>query len=100
MKDSPDTHWLAKAIGEVTLASKFCVGGCLPPVDPGLQANALGAIKLPLRPTVAKKLAGLCRVAPYGKGTKTLVNRKVRDTLELDNERFRLGPEWSAGVAR
>jgi hypothetical protein len=52
-----------------------------------------------LKPATAKKLAGLCRVAPYGKGTQTLVNRKVRDTLELDPKKFRLSPEWDAAVA-
>jgi hypothetical protein len=100
MSVSTTARRLAEAIGQAAKASKFCVAGCLPAVDPGIEVDGLGPIRFPLRPATAKKLAGQCRVAPYGKGTRTFVDRKVRDTLELDPKKFRLGQEWDAVVAR
>ena len=48
---------------------------------------------------MAKELIASCRVAPYGKGTQTLVNTKVRNTFELDPEMFRLGEAWNTAIA-
>ena len=48
---------------------------------------------------MAKELVAHCRVAPYGKGTQTLVNKKVRNTFELDPKKFRLSDEWNAAIA-
>src|SRR6185369_2534101 len=53
----------------------------------------------PLRPAIVKKLVAHGRVAPYGKGTQTLVDRKVRKTVELDPGTFRLSREWDSAVA-
>jgi hypothetical protein len=100
MSDSTTARRLSEAIGQATRSAKFCVAGCLPVVDPGIEVDGLGAIRLPLRPATAKKLVGLCQVAPYGKGTQTLVNRKVRNTLELDPQKFRLSQVWNSAVAR
>lgn len=41
----------------------------------------------------------LCRTAPHGKGTRTLVDTKVRKTFELDPKKFVLGDEWQAAIA-
>jgi len=100
MSASTTARWLSEAIGQATKSSKFCVAGCLPAVDPGIEVDGLGAIKLPLKRALAKKLAGHCQVAPYGKGTQTLVDRKVRNTFELDPKKFRLSQEWNSAVAR
>ena len=84
-------EWLADAIGEATRSAKFCVSGGLPVADPGIEVEGLGAIKLPLKPAMAKKLVARCHAAPYGKGTQTLVDERVRKTFELDAKDFRLG---------
>jgi len=99
MRDSTTVRWLAEAVGQATRTSRYCVSGCLPVIDPGLEVDGLGAIKLPLKRATATKLVAQCRSAPYGKGTQTLVDRRVRDTLELDPKKFRLGREWDAAVA-
>jgi hypothetical protein len=98
MRDSTTARWLAKAVGQATRSSRFCVAGCLPSIDPGLDVDGLGAIKLPLKRARAKQLVARCQPAPYGKGTQTLVDRKVRDTLELDPKHFQLSQEWDAAV--
>jgi hypothetical protein len=44
-------------------------------------------------------LIASCRVAPYGKGTRTLVNKQVRNTFELDPKKFRLSDAWNSPIA-
>src|SRR5262249_31123390 len=100
MNASSTARWLSEAIGQATKSCKFCVAGCLPVVDPGIEVDGLGAIRLPLKRTMAKQLVAHCRVAPYGKGTRTVVDRKVRNTFELDPKKFRLSREWNSAVAR
>jgi hypothetical protein len=99
MSDSSTVAWLSKAIGQATRSAKFCAVGYLPAVDPDIEVDGLGALRLPLKRTTAKELAALCRVAPYGKGTETLVNKNVRNTLELDPKKFRLSHAWNTAIA-
>ncbi|HTN04589.1 MAG TPA: 2OG-Fe(II) oxygenase, partial [Planctomycetaceae bacterium] len=75
------------------------MSGCLPVVDPGLEVEGLGPVAIPLKQGKAKPLIACCRVAPYGKGTRTLVDPKVRNTFELDPRKFRLSDEWNAAIA-
>lgn len=89
---------LVDAIGQAIKSSKFCVASELTAVDPGLEVDGLGAITLPLKRGIAKKLVARCRVAPYGKGTATLVNPKVRKTYELNPKEFQLGEAWKLAV--
>lgn len=90
--------WLAQAIGQAAKAAQFCVSGVMPGVDPGLQVDGVGAIAFPLKPNKATALARECQTAPYGKGTETLVNKKVRNTLELDPKKFALSDAWQAAI--
>src|SRR5437588_11886972 len=99
MSASTTADRLAEAIGQATRSAKFCIAGCLPVVDPGIDVDGVGAVRLPLKPATAKKLVGQCRVARYGKGSRTFVDKKVRDTLELDPKKFQLRREWDAAVA-
>ena len=99
MDDSTIVKWLLTAIGQATRSAKFCVVGCLPVVDPGIEVEGLGAITLPLKRTTAKELVASCQVAPYGKGTRTLVNKQVRNTFELDPKKFRLSDAWNVAIA-
>ncbi|HEV3259068.1 MAG TPA: 2OG-Fe(II) oxygenase [Gemmataceae bacterium] len=99
MNDSTTVEWLSTAIGQATRAAKFCVVGCLPVDDPGIEVEGLGTITLPLKRLTAKELIASCRVAPYGKGTQTLVNKKVRNTFELDPKKFRLSEAWNVAIA-
>jgi hypothetical protein len=99
MDKANTVKWLSAAIEQATRSAKFCVTGCLPAVDPGLEVGDLGAIKLPLKRTTAKALIASCHVAPYGKGTQTLVDKRVRNTFELDPEKFQLSAAWNSAVA-
>jgi len=97
--DSTTVEWLSKAIGQATKAAKFCIAGSLPVVDPGIEVEGVGTIPLPLKRKTAKELVAACQVAPYGKGTQTLVNKKVRNTFELDPRKFRLSDAWNSAIA-
>ena len=88
---------LLEAVGRVDRPGTFCTSGDLPLVMPGLEVDELGAVQLPLGKTQARKLIKLCRQAPYGKGTNTVVDTDVRRVWELDPEQFQLtNPKWSA----
>ena len=91
---------LLEAISKVDRPGMVCTGGDLPLVMPGLEVDGLGTVRLPLGKTQARKLAKLCRQAPYGKGTETVVDTDVRRTWELDPEQFQLtNPKWDALLA-
>src|SRR5260370_9151373 len=93
MNASTTARRLSEAIDQATKSCKFCVAGCLPVVDPGIEVDGLGAIKLPLKRTKTKELVGHCRVAPYGKGTQTLVDPNVRNTFECVPNNIRFSQE-------
>lgn len=92
-------EWLAEAIGQAARSTKFCVAGRLPDVDPGIEVEGLGPVRIPLKRGMAKELIACCRTAPYGKGSQTLVNKRVRNTYELAPKKFRLSDAWDAAIA-
>ena len=96
---SSQFDWLATAIGQATRSAQFCVAGGLPVADPGLVVPGLGRVTVPLKRGAAKALIAACHVAPYGKGTETLIDERVRKTLELDPQKFRLSDEWNSAIA-
>jgi hypothetical protein len=100
MDDASTIKWMTKAIDKAKRSAKFCASGCLPDIAPGIEVEDLGTIKLPLKPKTAKQLIAQCKIAPYGKGTKTLIDKKVRNTFELDPKKFQLtGGDWDAAIA-
>ncbi len=97
--DSSPLDRLAALIGQASRSAKFLVAGSLAAVDLGLKAEGLGRVPVPLKRGAAKSLIAACRVAPYGKGTETLVDARVRKTFELDPRKFSLGDEWNSAIA-
>ncbi|HQX48957.1 MAG TPA: 2OG-Fe(II) oxygenase, partial [Planctomycetaceae bacterium] len=79
----------------------YCASGTVPLVLPGLEVAGLGPVALPLTGIAAKELIACCHQAPYGKGTETVVDTKVRKVWELDPGQFELlNPEWPGCVER
>ena len=91
--------WMTDLIEGASRTKKFCSSGSIPPMDPGLSVHGVGPVKLPLSPKQAKELIEVGRVAPFGKGTKTLVDTKVRKTFELDASQIELSDSWNAMIA-
>ncbi|MCZ2340670.1 MAG: 2OG-Fe(II) oxygenase [Bacteroidales bacterium] len=90
---------LVMAVQKATQSAQFVVHGTLPITDPGLSVTGLGRITFPLKRKAERSLIAACQVAPYGKGTETLVDERVRKTFELDPTQFTLSPEWNTAIA-
>ena len=81
------------ALQEVPVAGGCAGGGLLTTKVPKLSVQGLegGPLKLPLGSEAATALAQRCEVAPFGQLDRTLVDRAVRDTLQLDAARLSWG---------
>ena len=86
---------------DIDRPGEYCAKGTTPFVMPGLEVTGIGPIPLPLTQEFAGSLISVCRQAPYGQGTKTVVDTKVRNVWELDPANFVLrNPEWANCVAQ
>lgn len=91
---------LLDALSQMDRPGEVCTWGDRPLTMPGLEVSGLGAVRLPLGTTQARKLIKLARQAPYGKGTETVVDTSVRRVWELDPGQFQLtNPKWDHLVA-
>ena len=91
---------LGQALARIDRPGSFAVSGSVPIVLPGLEVEVLGPIGLPLTAGQAKELKKLCHQAPYGKGTKTLVDTSVRRVWRMEPARFALtNPDWKRFLA-
>lgn len=90
---------LIETLKKVDRPGKFCTRGRMPPLFPGLEVADLGTIGLPLEKRQAAALKKLARQAPYGKGTKTVVDTDVRRVWEIDAEQVSLAnPDWTTAL--
>lgn len=72
----------------------------LPAESLDLRVDGIGAIPLPVRAPVAKKLTAAATPARFGRGEETLVDASVRDTAEIAADRVTLaGDRWQTGLA-
>lgn len=62
---------------------------------PGLEIDGIGEIGFPVESETAKKIIAVSQKAPFGKGSKTIVDETIRNTWELDPIAFKLNnPDW------
>ena len=62
---------------------------------PGLHINGIGLIAFPLTERDAKLIEAVATQAPFGKGTETVVDTTVRNTLEINPRDFSFtNPDW------
>jgi hypothetical protein len=86
---------LLDALEKIDRPGAFCTSGRLPTVLPGLEVAGVGPIALPLGELQAAELKERAHQAPYGKGTRTLVDTNVRRVWEIDAKQVKLtNPEW------
>jgi hypothetical protein len=63
--------------------------------DLQLEVDGAGRVRLPISPTTARKLIKLARPAQHGYKNETRLDRRVRDTFEIDRDRITLdGDAW------
>ena len=88
---------LLEALAGIDRPGDVFAAGDRAPAMPGLEVEGLGTVGLPLSKTQARALVRRCRQAPYGKGTRTLVDTNVRRVWEMDPAHFELtNPKWEA----
>ena len=83
---------LARVLGEVAPAEPPGVRLLADPVDLVLDVEGIGRVGLPLSAAQAKELCGLGRPARFGRGERTLTDRRVRDTWEVPKDLLRV--QW------
>lgn len=73
-------------------------------VQPGISVDGVGRIGLPLSHSDAKSLIKVSRQASCGKGTKTVIDNKVRETWEIDGDKVcfenKAWESWFQGVVQ
>jgi hypothetical protein len=63
---------------------------------PGLHIDGIGVIGFPLSERDAKLIEAAATQAPFGKGTETVVDTTVRDTFEINPDKFSFkNPAWT-----
>ena len=65
-------------------------GACPDAVNPGIFVHGLGGIGLPLSERDALALSDISHPAPFGKGSKTIVDTTFRNTKELNADQYTL----------
>ncbi|TWU02895.1 2OG-Fe(II) oxygenase [Stieleria varia] len=89
---------IANAIGAAGKPGHPWCEGVIEEGESGLAISDACPIRLPMRPADVRKLAEVAAQAPYGKGTQTIVDTGVRDTLEIDGGQVELSPEFLEAI--
>ena len=69
-------------------------------VKDAIEIEGIGPLKLPMRPKDVRELIARADSAPYGKGTETIVDSSVRDSLEINASCLTFSNQWNAAIAR
>ncbi|MCY4077017.1 MAG: 2OG-Fe(II) oxygenase [Acidobacteria bacterium] len=86
---------IEKLLESVDRPGDFCTNGRLFAPMPRLEVEGAGALAFPVPEAQIRALIRAAERAPYGRGTKTLVDRSVRDCWQIEPERVRLaGAAW------
>jgi predicted 2-oxoglutarate/Fe(II)-dependent dioxygenase YbiX len=85
------TRELAEILGEVNRPGDYFAAGRVEFLAPRFEVEGVGAIALPLLPAQAKQLIKAATRAPYGRGSDTIVDTKVRRTWQIEADRVHIG---------
>ncbi len=66
------------------------------PTSPDIEIKGFGELDMPLTNKQANKLIDVCEQAPFGFKYRTFVDKKIRDTHQLEPSRVEIkNPEWN-----
>ena len=95
------TKRLADILGDVDRPGDYFASGRAELLAPSIEVEGVGAIALPLLPAQAKQLIKAASRAPYGRGTDTVVDTKVRRTWQIEAGRVAIGGKhWPKTLAQ
>src|SRR6266700_2244577 len=87
----------ASLLGDAAVAGAFGARRTARPDDLRLEVGGIGRIALPVSVWQAKQLCLVGRPARFGKGERTLLDAKVRDTWEIPRSRVKIDKRpWNA----
>ena len=89
---------LCSILDYVQQPGTFATGGEIQPFLPDIQVNNVGRIGLPLCRAQASELKGECEQAPYGRREETIVDTNVRNALQLDASKVKIGKRMKREV--
>ena len=87
---------LNKIFSGIRSAGGYCVGGIAKfPCLPALSVDGVGEISFPISTMQAKIIKEVGSQAPYGKGAETVVDIKVRDSVQVEPSMVAISnPHW------
>ncbi|KAJ7068789.1 hypothetical protein C8F01DRAFT_1247277 [Mycena amicta] len=87
---------------DLNFKGEFAFGRAFPDApNPCLDLDDVGLVGLPLSPAMARSVIAQCIQAPFGKGERTIVDKEVRDTWEMDATKVKFcNPAWGPFVER
>ncbi|MGF1548637.1 MAG: 2OG-Fe(II) oxygenase [Thiotrichales bacterium] len=75
---------ITEILGAIQNSGRFYAAGTIAMPLPGLEVDGVGAVALPLLPLQLTQLVAAASQAPYGRGSETLVDVKVRRAWQID----------------
>jgi hypothetical protein len=75
---------LLGALAKIKGSGTFVSAGIQPFIFPGMELKSLGEISFPVSASEVKKMIKLAHKAPFGKGSKTVLDPAVRSAWEID----------------
>lgn len=92
---------ISAILGQIQRPGSYCASGTIELHPPRLEVEGVGPIALPLLPAQARQLIAAAEHAPYGQGTETRLDTRVRNTWQIDADRLRIGGKyWPATLER
>ncbi len=83
------------AFSQITGTGSFHSTGAAPFFFPGLQVKGLGEVAFPLQASQAKEIIAIAEAAPYGKGTRTVLDENIRKCWQVDASSIAFeSPQW------
>ncbi len=91
---------LVTAMEHARQSVNYCCHGSVetPSGGPGIEVAGFGELAWPLRPKHVREMLAFAKTAPYGKGTRTLVDLSVRNSLEIDASALTLSEDWNDSI--
>ncbi len=82
-------------LNEIEGNGSFATSGADTIIIPGLHIQGFGEVSIPLLPSQAKEIIQLAHKAPFGMGSKTIIDTNVRSAWEIDATQISfLNKDW------
>ena len=89
---------LAEVLAGVSRPGDFSVSCCVELQVPRIEVEGVGTVALPVLPAQAKALIKAASQAPYGRGSETIIDTKVRKTWQIGAEQVSTAPLYMVGI--